>query len=93
MGKLMLNLVVISLLLCLASALTRKQAAERMNNCMEFKAYGECHGSHTRWFYDTMTNNCKTFVYSGCGGNFNRFSSASQCFNYCTHKDISYDRK
>ncbi|SPP80750.1 PI-actitoxin-Axm2b-like [Drosophila guanche] len=93
MVKLMLNIVILSLLLYLASGLSPDQANERMKNCIKHSAYGYCRGQQTRWFYDTMTNNCQTFLYSGCGGNINRFTSLPECLDYCTHPEISYDRK
>ncbi|XP_033232922.1 PI-actitoxin-Afv2a-like [Drosophila pseudoobscura] len=93
MVKLMLNIVVIGLLLSMALALSTRDAAERLRNCMKPRAYGYCRGSESRWFYNSTDNNCNSFIYSGCGGNINRFTSRSECHDYCMHQDIPYDRK
>uniref|UniRef100_A0A1A9V0W7 BPTI/Kunitz inhibitor domain-containing protein n=1 Tax=Glossina austeni TaxID=7395 RepID=A0A1A9V0W7_GLOAU len=35
------------------------------------------------WSYRAGTNECVQFVYSGCGGNENRFSTQYECENKC----------
>jgi len=35
------------------------------------------------FFYDSRINQCAPFVYSGCGGNANRFSSIWECTSNC----------
>ncbi|XP_072145614.1 uncharacterized protein [Dermacentor andersoni] len=40
---------------------------------------GDCNEVHERWFYDAQTGVCLRFVYTGCGGNKNRFKSAEFC--------------
>uniref|UniRef100_A0A914VMQ5 BPTI/Kunitz inhibitor domain-containing protein n=1 Tax=Plectus sambesii TaxID=2011161 RepID=A0A914VMQ5_9BILA len=37
----------------------------------------------TRFFYDTMQRTCKSFVFSGCSGNDNRFETQSDCATFC----------
>ncbi|KAH7689561.1 Proteinase inhibitor I2, partial [Aphelenchoides avenae] len=36
-----------------------------------------------QWYFDPTTYECLTFRYDGCGGNANRFSSASVCSSQC----------
>ncbi|XP_075555420.1 proteoglycan-like sulfated glycoprotein papilin isoform X2 [Dermacentor variabilis] len=44
---------------------------------------GDCREAHERWFYDAQTGVCLQFVYTGCGGNKNRFKSAEICMEFC----------
>ncbi|KAI1733250.1 kunitz/Bovine pancreatic trypsin inhibitor domain-containing protein [Ditylenchus destructor] len=40
-----------------------------------------------RFYYDSTTQHCQPFLYSGCGGNGNRFESAAKCREACS--DVS----
>lgn len=44
---------------------------------------GPCRASKTRWFFNTETQACETFWYSGCGGNANNFATKEQCVQKC----------
>ena len=44
---------------------------------------GPCRGSVQKWFFDAGVGICREFVYSGCQGNGNRFSSAEECTALC----------
>ncbi|XP_019848705.1 PREDICTED: LOW QUALITY PROTEIN: uncharacterized protein LOC105316719 [Amphimedon queenslandica] len=44
---------------------------------------GPCHGEYPRWFFNSSSGSCEPFLYSGCGGNINRFSSLQQCIQSC----------
>uniref|UniRef100_A0A8D8QLD2 Papilin n=1 Tax=Cacopsylla melanoneura TaxID=428564 RepID=A0A8D8QLD2_9HEMI len=46
-------------------------------------AYGSCTENHKRFYYDERRGTCIAFGYSGCGGNLNRFTSATECLQYC----------
>lgn len=35
------------------------------------------------WYYDAYSGRCQAFVYTGCGGNANRFISEEQCERQC----------
>ncbi|KAH8283175.1 hypothetical protein KR054_012637, partial [Drosophila jambulina] len=35
------------------------------------------------WTYDPAKNACSEFIYGGCGGNSNQFSSKSECEKAC----------
>ncbi|XP_069951755.1 papilin isoform X1 [Cherax quadricarinatus] len=51
---------------------------------------GDCNNFEARWYFDMSDNQCKSFVYSGCGGNYNNFGTLDVCMNYCgSKKDIS----
>ena len=47
---------------------------------------GSCELSHTRWYYDRLTGQCKQFIYGGCQGNANRYESREACEASCPVK-------
>ena len=44
---------------------------------------GPCRGAFPRWFYNSSSDSCELFIYGGCGGNTNRFTSLQQCIQSC----------
>nr|XP_054927923.1 amblin-like isoform X2 [Dermacentor andersoni] len=58
-------------------------AARSPPRCYRSPTTGYCYGRYLRWFYDYNTTQCKMFTYSGCFGNFNRFSSEQRCQEIC----------
>ena len=44
---------------------------------------GMCLAVMPRWFYVAKTGRCEEFIYGGCGGNDNRFSSLRECAETC----------
>jgi len=44
-----------------------------------------------QFYYDVDNNRCSHFLYNGCGGNANRFSSLWECTQSCVKQ--SFDRK
>lgn len=44
---------------------------------------GSCREQVFSYYYDAQLAVCREFVYSGCGGNANRFSSLSACRSHC----------
>lgn len=44
---------------------------------------GPCRAYFPVFFYNSTSGKCEQFVYGGCGGNDNRFSSEQQCLNKC----------
>ncbi|XP_028158405.1 kunitz-type U19-barytoxin-Tl1a-like isoform X1 [Ostrinia furnacalis] len=47
---------------------------------------GLCMAMYFKFYYDVNDATCKRFIYGGCGGNQNRFDSATYCMNRC-HQD------
>ncbi|KAH8413133.1 hypothetical protein KR009_008197 [Drosophila setifemur] len=35
------------------------------------------------WSYDASKNTCTLFIYSGCGGNQNKFFTQEECESFC----------
>ncbi|XP_068428748.1 tissue factor pathway inhibitor a [Clinocottus analis] len=57
--------------------------SEDKNPCHLDEAPGPCRGLLTRYFFDTMSQECKQFFYGGCFGNANNFRSMSECKARC----------
>ena len=55
--------------------------------CEQAPSYGACGGLQIRWFFDGSTGGCRRFIYSGCGGNANNFSSRAACEAGCPLDD------
>lgn len=53
------------------------------NQCTEQPAYGKCAQVLVRWHFNREQKACLPFVYSGCGGNSNRFDSKETCEESC----------
>eukprot|EP01084_Bolivina_argentea_P223028 377427_1 len=51
--------------------------------CMEPKDEGTCNHFIKRYYYDQNRHKCKSFQYSGCGGNKNNFQSKTDCNKAC----------
>ncbi|XP_045168913.2 papilin-like [Mercenaria mercenaria] len=41
--------------------------------------------------YNTTSCQCEKFIYSGCGGNANRFGTFDECDEFCAHTDCKTD--
>lgn len=44
---------------------------------------GPCNGEMERWYFDIDSATCKIFLYRGCKGNKNSFSSREDCEETC----------
>ncbi|KAI4872194.1 hypothetical protein NFI96_031032, partial [Prochilodus magdalenae] len=56
---------------------------DRKMACHLPKAPGECYGTYLRYYYDSVHEKCKTFSWTGCAGNGNRFLDLQRCNNTC----------
>jgi len=43
----------------------------------------DCPAAIKRWYYDSSSQSCRSFAYTGCGGNDNRFDSRDECERIC----------
>lgn len=43
----------------------------------------QCRAYSAMWSYRATANRCVRFLYGGCGGNRNQFSTQSECENIC----------
>jgi len=46
---------------------------------------GPCDEYIPAYFYDPLSRRCEQFVWTGCGGNANRFTSLSDCEQRCIY--------
>ncbi|KRY54793.1 Papilin, partial [Trichinella britovi] len=51
--------------------------------CLQSKDIGTCYGSLLNWYFDSERMQCTSFMYTGCGGNSNRFTSEEACERAC----------
>ncbi|KAL4231775.1 hypothetical protein ACF0H5_009351 [Mactra antiquata] len=58
---------------------TQRQAPE----CRLPRRSGNCIQTLARYYYNTDTGDCETFLYSGCGGNLNNFKTLDECNGRC----------
>ncbi|XP_074535939.1 kunitz-type protease inhibitor 2 [Halichoeres trimaculatus] len=45
---------------------------------------GPCRAAFPMFYYDPNTATCRSFIYGGCRGNQNRYSSQEECVNRCS---------
>jgi len=51
--------------------------------CLMPKKAGTCKGTQIKYAFDVAAAKCKGFIYTGCGGNDNRFDSIESCKAFC----------
>ncbi|KAM3717828.1 Papilin [Dirofilaria immitis] len=51
--------------------------------CLLPEDAGPCFGEILRWRYNSETNHCETFIYTGCNHNANYFTSEEACLRAC----------
>ena len=44
---------------------------------------GKCNAYMPMYYYDSISKQCKEFIYGGCGGNGNRFPAREECLLTC----------
>lgn len=51
--------------------------------CHFKKEVGKCNGNFLRFYYDSVHDKCKKFLWTGCIGNGNRFFDYDSCNATC----------
>lgn len=54
-----------------------------IDKCFLSQDRGNCGNISSKFFYDIRDGVCKTFMYTGCAGNENRFDSKQECERQC----------
>uniref|UniRef100_T1JEZ8 Uncharacterized protein n=1 Tax=Strigamia maritima TaxID=126957 RepID=T1JEZ8_STRMM len=59
--------------------------SERLDDviCSLPRRAGSCEALLERWFYNSDTSRCESFVFGGCGGNLNNFITRDDCEKSC----------
>ena len=52
---------------------------------------GPCRANVPSYWYDAMAGQCRPFLYSGCLGNANRFSTEEECLARCSKRSIEIE--
>ncbi|GFG31491.1 hypothetical protein Cfor_00116, partial [Coptotermes formosanus] len=52
-------------------------------DCFLPKSIGRCRGFFPSYYYNSVSKKCEYFIWSGCGGNNNRFDSRETCEKQC----------
>lgn len=76
-----------TVLMLLTSSVLSVFISQTPIECLLRKDVGDCSGNHPRFYFDTKSERCLPFRYSGCGGNRNRFKTASACMRQCSNSD------
>ncbi|XP_042331691.1 actinia tenebrosa protease inhibitors-like [Sceloporus undulatus] len=56
--------------------------------CQRPPRYGSCKELFQNFYYDPKGSMCRTFLYSGCGGNRNNFPTLVECIYECEKFDL-----
>ena len=51
--------------------------------CMQFVEKGPCKQELERYYFETKTGKCKSFLFGGCFGNLNNFETLEECEATC----------
>uniref|UniRef100_A0A8C2IHV6 Tissue factor pathway inhibitor n=1 Tax=Cyprinus carpio TaxID=7962 RepID=A0A8C2IHV6_CYPCA len=70
-------------LLLIAAVLQSAVGLQTKEDCLLQVKAGTCNDDIQRYYYNTLTQKCEEFSYSGCGGNANNFKSILECKKTC----------
>ena len=54
--------------------------------CQQKKDPGLCLAYFPRYYFNATARKCEKFIYGGCGGNLNKFSTYQECRKTCDGK-------
>ncbi|XP_051527101.1 tissue factor pathway inhibitor 2 isoform X2 [Myxocyprinus asiaticus] len=77
------SLLIYISLLFIITVLQRAVGLQPKEVCLLQVDEGPCDDAITRYYYNTITQQCEEFSYSGCAGNLNRFKSLVDCKKTC----------
>ncbi|XP_061543235.1 putative Kunitz-type serine protease inhibitor [Phycodurus eques] len=67
-------------------SLKKAQAEAPAEACLLPMEEGSCVRFTLRWYFNSHVQACRPFIYSGCGGNDNRFLYLEECEEVCLGK-------
>lgn len=53
------------------------------DSCSLEPVTGPCRAMQRKYFFNETSGKCEMFIYGGCRGNKNNFSSEEECKTYC----------
>ncbi|KAM7378264.1 hypothetical protein PAMA_013249 [Pampus argenteus] len=62
-------------------------AVSETDRCLEPMSEGACSEYVLLWYFHRHSGECRPFVFGGCGGNRNRFSSRQECQSWCYREE------
>ncbi|CRL03839.1 CLUMA_CG016252, isoform A [Clunio marinus] len=78
-----MKILIVGVLLIFISLDTVKAGGDPTDICLLPQVVGPCRGAFQRWYYDATTQECSIFIYGGCLGNANNFSTEEECYGTC----------
>nr|XP_019961120.1 PREDICTED: kunitz-type serine protease inhibitor 6-like [Paralichthys olivaceus] len=67
-------------------------STENKDECRLTPDPGPCRAAFTNFFFNPNTGTCHSFLYGGCNGNVNRYSTLEECMSHCS-QDGSFDTR
>ncbi|CAL8352173.1 unnamed protein product [Lota lota] len=67
---------------------TGTQTDRHTERCGAEPEVGPCRAALPRWFYNSNTHTCQSFIYGGCRGNKNNYGSQENCMVSCTGRPL-----
>lgn len=55
--------------------------------CVVSSDPGPCRAAFWMYYFEPKTQTCQQFIYGGCKGNKNRYSTVEECMSNCAGKD------
>ncbi|KAG7326181.1 hypothetical protein KOW79_009582 [Hemibagrus wyckioides] len=65
------------------SQVREKREVKGEDPCVLALDEGGCSRYTLRWYFNSQVGECRPFIYSGCGGNANRYTHKEECEQHC----------
>ncbi|GAA6097315.1 kunitz-type protease inhibitor 2 [Tachysurus ichikawai] len=65
--------------------------AEYKAACVVSSDPGPCRAAFWMYYFEPKTQTCQQFIYGGCKGNKNRYSTVEECMSNCAGKDGGFE--
>uniref|UniRef100_A0A3P9A9C8 Collagen, type VII, alpha 1 n=1 Tax=Esox lucius TaxID=8010 RepID=A0A3P9A9C8_ESOLU len=68
----------------------KREVKGEVDPCVLPLEEGSCGRFTLRWYFNSQVKACRPFIYSGCGGNANRFLQQESCEEQCQQMVVKY---
>ncbi|KAM9468978.1 kunitz-type protease inhibitor 2 [Clarias gariepinus] len=72
---------------CTVKVVDSKKTDEDREACFVPADAGPCRAAFRMFYYEPRTQSCREFIYGGCRGNKNRYSTPEECMSNCAGKE------